>query len=260
MRKRSSQFFVYSFFILISLVLIALSPTGIMGASQGAIQFLFLPVQKIVYTAYGATNNNPESKVVEENKRLQVELSQKKELEREVQALRDQFAVTTISTQELIPAQVVGLEAFIPGVSTPERIIIDKGSVNGVIPGQIVVVKDILIGRVVDVSQRLSSVDLTVRKGFSITARTSNTNALGVLKGQGSSFILDNVILSEKLEKNDMVVTKGSMNQDGTGSPPGLVLGKIISVEKRSSALFQTAEVAPLIDPSKLSVVFLLQR
>jgi rod shape-determining protein MreC len=67
-----------------------------------------------------------------------------------------------------------------------------------------------------------------------------------------------NVVLSEKLEKDDLVRTKGDVDERGQGFPPDLIVGKIISVNKQPSALFQSAEVKSLVDFSRLSTVFVI--
>ena len=70
--------------------------------------------------------------------------------------------------------------------------------------------------------------------------------------------ILDNVLLTENLKNGDLVLTKGDVNLNGEGFLPGLIVGKIISVEKSPSALFQKAQVEGLVDVTKLSTVFVI--
>jgi cell shape-determining protein MreC len=60
------------------------------------------------------------------------------------------------------------------------------------------------------------------------------------------------------LKKNELVLTKGDVDIDGTGIPADLVIGKIQSIEKVPTAIFQRAEVKSLINLTKLSVVFIV--
>ncbi|HZJ18567.1 MAG TPA: rod shape-determining protein MreC, partial [Patescibacteria group bacterium] len=69
---------------------------------------------------------------------------------------------------------------------------------------------------------------------------------------------LDNVLLSENLKKGDIILTKGDIDQEENGYPPDLIIGKIISVDKSPSALFQKADVVSLVDLSKLTTVFII--
>ena len=66
----------------------------------------------------------------------------------------------------------------------------------------IVIIKDNLVGKVVESSAHLSVVDLISNRHTSFTAETVKTEALGVVRGKGDDKIfLENVVLSDKLEK-----------------------------------------------------------
>ena len=71
--------------------------------------------------------------------------------------------------------------------------------------------------------------------------------------------VLDNVVLSDTIENTDLVETKGDVDANGNGYPPHLIVGKILSVNKKTSALFQSALVGSLVDVSKLDVVFVMR-
>lgn len=70
--------------------------------------------------------------------------------------------------------------------------------------------------------------------------------------------MLDNVVLAEGLEKDDLVSTKGDTDENGLGFPPDLVVGKIVSVNKKASNLFQSADIRSLVDFNKLETVFVI--
>jgi cell shape-determining protein MreC len=53
-------------------------------------------------------------------------------------------------------------------------------------------------------------------------------------------------------------LTKGDISLQNTGYPPDLTIGKIISVSKNPSDLFQKAEISSLIDFSNLEKVFVV--
>ena len=85
------------------------------------------------------------------------------------------------------------------------------------------------------------------------------TNASGVIKGEGGDgMILDEVLLSDSLKKDDLVLTKGNQDLSGVGFPPGLAVGKIASISKNASDLFQKAEVKSSLDFTKLDKVFIV--
>ena len=125
--------------------------------------------------------------------------------------------------------------------------------------GDVVVYKDTLLGKIVKTEPYLSVIDLIGKKNISLTGSALATSALGIVKGVGDGqIIFDNVVLSDTLKKGDFVVTKGDLEKGIIGYPPHLVIGKIVSVDKKASALFQRAELESLVDVSRLSVVFIL--
>lgn len=176
--------------------------------------------------------------------------------QREMKALRDQFETTTIPSVKLLPAKIIGFEGFLPGVSRPTRLVLDRGKSDGVRVGQAVVVKNNLVGRVGKITENRSQVTLLTKSGWSFTGKTSKTNAQGLLVIEGGDMLLKNVVLSDELSKKDLVVTKGDENIDGVGFPPDIVIGEIVSVDKKASALFQTARVRSFVDVVGLSTVF----
>ena len=99
-------------------------------------------------------------------------------------------------------------------------------------------------------------------KQFSTTVRILKHDsqfAQGLIKGQGNGqIVLDNVLLSEKIENGDLVVTGGTKDIEGIGLPPDLVIGKIYALQKNPSALFQKAEVKSFIDSVQLSTLFII--
>ncbi len=259
--RRSGIAIVFVFFLFISFVFYIFSFTSVGQSFIGLLELGTKPFQKTVFSAYAASNSQPSElqKLKEENAELESQLAKYKEQDKEIQALRDQFATTVPVSSSLLPVHIIGLKAFIPGVSLPEQIIIDKGKKDGIGNNAAVIYKNNVVGKVAIANDHVSLIDLSFKKGFSVTATTSQANSLGISKGQGQgSILLDNVVLSDSLTKGDLVVTKGSTDSDESGIPPGLVIGKIISIDKKASNLFQTARVQPLIDVTHVSTLFVV--
>ena len=197
-----------------------------------------------------------------ENQNLRKELIDQNNLVSENKALKDQFAASNSNSLNLLPAEVIGAPGFLPGVSLPDYLIIDKGSSQGVLVGSTIVVGNNLVGQVVQVWGDFSKVELVNNQNSTFTATTlaSSSQALGIIRGQGNgSLIFDNVLLSASLKKDDLVITKGDKNEKGFGYPPDLVVGKVISVEKKPSDLFQRAAVGSLVDFVNLKTVFVIR-
>ena len=120
------------------------------------------------------------------------------------------------------------------------------------------VLKDNLVGKIAKTSDFFSQVILVTNPSSQFAAKTIQ-GVLGVVKGEGNQdMILDNVLLSDSLEKGNFVVTTGDLALDGSGIPPNLVVGKITSVDKNPSSLFQQGKLESLIDFSKISEVFVV--
>jgi len=206
-----------------------------------------------------SVKSDTSSQLQKENTALLSQLSNLKKIQEDNSALHDQFSTTQLRTKTLLPATIVGEPRLIPGVSLPSYLILDKGSDDGVKKEQIVLYKDSFIGRISEVNPGFSKVVLLSDSSNTITVRTQDSNALGVLKGQSNGELLfDNVLLSDVLKIGDFVVTNGDQQMNGNGYPPGILLGRITSVDKNPSALFQKASVEPLITVSKLRIVFIL--
>lgn len=262
-KRRSSLVIIFLIFFLLSVIFFAIfgsrsgkAPTGIIEVVTSPFQGFFVNMTGVM----GGVSQNQEIVFLrEENLRLRVKDSEIKKIQREISALRDQFETTKIPSVKLLPAQIIGRRGFVPGVSVPEAIIINKGTIDNVKVGQVIIYKDVVLGQISKVSTHQASVRLLFDESSSLTAMTSNSSANGILKGKGKGkMLLENVVLSEKLEKEDSVVTKGDVVNSGTGFPPDLVIGKITSVDKKQSALFQTAEVKSQIDMAKIVEVFVI--
>lgn len=252
MQRRANFFPIFFIFLLLAGVIFFFAQKGAFAGLVGFFETATVPVQRFTFGIFnGEGGLSPEERLREENRTLLTQLAKQKELEKENRALHDQFEAGKISTQQLLPAKVIG--------RNNDQIVIDKGSADNVEAGKIIVYKDNLIGKVAKVSTHLSIVHLITHPATSFTAEEVKTESLGVIKGKGGSLLLfDNVVLSDKLEKNDLVVTKGDIDEHGQGFPPELVVGKITAVYKQPSALFQAAEVKSLVDFAKLHTVFVI--
>ncbi len=252
MQKKKSFFPVFLVLFLISVFIFFLSNSGLLGGLNSMFETVTVPLQKavfgIVHNPQKATSEL--SKLREDNIRLMSELAKQKELLKENQALRDQFETSNPTPRKLLPVRVIGMRG--------SQMTIDKGKNHGVEIRAPIVYKDNLIGQVEEVSSNVALVGI-ISYEASFTGKILESEAQGVVKGQNGSMLLDNVVLSDNLKKDNLVVTKGDVdNPAGQGIPPGLVVGKIVSINKKESNLFQTAEIKSLVDFSRLETVFVI--
>lgn len=263
MKRKENILPAFFVFLVLSFLFLGLSKVGILNPVSSVFQKIIVPFQSATYTVFNSVTllgtNVRLKKLETENLTLISMLSDQKKLERENSALSDQFQVSSPNSNTLLSANIVGAPSFIPGVSTPETFIIDKGTQDGVKIGEAAIYKNNLLGKITKSNDSLSEVTLVTNSSMSFTAKTSSSEVLGVIKGQGGGdMILDNVLLSDNLKPLDLILTNGDTSLNGSGYPPNLVVGKIVSVDKKASSLFQRAEVSSFIDFSKITTVFII--
>jgi len=262
MRKKERLVFTFFIFLFLSITILVLSILGKLIWPQSLLEknVSFLPK-----TFFGffqrlplVSESQQVKKLTQENLELASLLVDQERLKKENAALLSQFQTKDLQTLSLLPSKIVGAPGFIPGITTPASFILDKGGKDNVNVGDSVVLENNLVGKIVKVSSYLSKADLITNTSVSFTAKTLN-GGIGVIKGAGEDkMALDNVLLSENINKEDLVLTKGDIQSDGRGIPPDLIVGKIQSVEKVPTNIFQRAEVKSLVNFTKQSIVFIV--
>ncbi len=262
MQKRGNTFLFFLLFFGISLFIFLLSKQGVL-TGLGVLGNGLFPLQSLVFHI-GSVPENLIGNVKKEQQKMDTGISKAIDtktfanLKADNVALRDQFASATSSTLRLVPAHVIGAPQFIPGVSSINTMIIDQGENSGIKKGYVVVYKDNLVGIVTKTTSVASLVQVVTNIHTSFTAKTSSTNALGVIHGTDTGLmILGNVVLSDQLQAGDLVTTTLGEDIHASGYYSGLIVGKIIAVQKNPSNIFQQASVQSLINFTHLSLVFI---
>ncbi len=238
------------------------SKFGLTAGIESFLQRILSGVAAITYSSFHKlpfiSEDSEVKRLKEENANLLEKIVDQKKLTDEIAALRDQFAIQYPKSNNLLYAKVVAATSFIPSVSHPENLILDKGEKDGVRVNQAVVLKNNLIGKIEDVTDNLSKVVLLSDNSLSFTAKTES-GGIGIIKGEGNGEItLENVLVADNLRKDEFVYTKGDLDENGFGIAPDLIVGKIVSVEKDPSALFQKAKIQNSIDFKNLLNVFVI--
>lgn len=249
MKEVKAIFPIFLLLLIISFIILFFLQTPV----SGIFQFITLPLQRVVFMSNVQSSSSLTSSqyLQQENNELHSELAQMQEVQQDNQALHDQFATSNPSSQKLLPAHVIGVQQ--------NALFIDKGENDNVHIGEVVVVKNNLIGTITRITPHISQVMLLNDPSTSLTAQDIKTSAVGIVSSiDGGVIVFGNVELTDKLSQNDLVVTKGSQNLQGQGYPPGLVVGKIVSVDKQASSLFQAGKLTSLVDFSHLTMVFVM--
>ncbi|HTO71551.1 MAG TPA: rod shape-determining protein MreC [Myxococcota bacterium] len=136
-----------------------------------------------------------------------------------------------------------------------QSLIIDQGAAAGVRPGMPVITDSGVVGVIAGTTPGASKVLLVVDPQSRVDAYVERTRARGTVRGtSGHECDFDYVLRQENLEEGDLLLTSGL----GTAYPKGLVVGRIASVDRKTSGLFLGAKVVPAVDFSRLEEVFVI--
>jgi rod shape-determining protein MreC len=251
-----------TYVIILLITFIFLEITSITNILERPLQNVFTPLQLALYktkqdvsglfstiTEIG-TLRESESKLERENELLLAENASLKKLEKENKALREQLGAKSYS-KKLIVTEVIGQDPTF----TASELIVDKGESDGVEKGTLVILKNILIGKIVAVGSSTSRVRLLTDSETKIPAVTES-GVRGIIKGEfGNKILLDKVAQGKKLKKEELVFSSGEAD-----FPKGLVLGKIVEIDNKPAAIFQKANINPLVPYEELETMFIVER
>ena len=189
--------------------------------------------------------------LIQENKGLRQEIVMLQEHALANQRLRELLDFKKASPNELLAAQVVGLDASLYFQSFS----IDKGEKDGVKKGMAVVTPEGVAGRILKVADSFSQVLLLEDSGFALDALVQRTRARGVVEGMGGGLCrMKYVLLSEDVRADDLVVASGL---EGF-FPKGTIVGRVSSVKREQFSAFQEVIVAPAVELEKTEEVFVV--
>jgi rod shape-determining protein MreC len=164
-----------------------------------------------------------------------------------------------------IPYRTTSVRVIVRDISAVQRktLIVNKGSNDGLVAGQIVIdAGGALVGRIQSVQATVSTILLISDPSSVVVGKEVKTNATGTIRGSiGGQLQMQYVDVAATLTKGEPVVTAGE-SLPGTGDispyPPGLLIGTITSVSKDANTVVQSATITPaahLTDATFLLVI-----
>jgi rod shape-determining protein MreC len=136
-----------------------------------------------------------------------------------------------------------------------QSLIIDQGAAAGIRPGMPVITDSGVVGLVSGTTPGASKVLLVVDPQSRVDAYVERTRARGTVRGtSGHDCDFEYVLRHENIEEGDLLLTSGM----GTVYPKGLVVGRVASVDRKTSGLFLGAKITPAVDFSRLEEVFVI--
>ena len=191
------------------------------------------------------------SRLEHENADLRQRLAADAETRSDNELLRKQLGLEVAGTLRQVAAEVV---SFAPD-SYRQFVTINKGSNAGVAAGLGVTSEGVLIGTIVDVTPTTARIMLVSDPEFKLASKDQDTGATGILRGQlGHGLVLDEIGQTDVVKPGDSVTSAGL----GGLIPPGLLIGKVQSVNTRANVVFQSAQVETQFRVSGLRFVFVV--
>lgn len=256
------------FLILLVLVGITLHRLGLLEPVIGVLLKISVPVQKGVtsvvtqFTELAQTvqdlrelrQRNQELET--QNARLLLENVRLKEVEHEVILLRELLNFyQEHPSWEIRGAHVTGRVIARDPSNLRRSITLDVGTEAGIARNMPVITERGLVGRILEVGEGWSKVLLITDVSSSVNALTQSSRASGLVQGRADgSLVMQAIPQGDTVSVGDTVFTSGL----GGNFPRQILIGQITAVERKDSALYQTAVLQPTVDFDHLEVVLVV--
>lgn len=152
---------------------------------------------------------------------------------------------------QTVAAQVIGREA----TNWYRAMVVNKGEADGVRVEMGVITPAGVVGRVVKTTGSASMVLLVTDPNNAITGLIQRTRDEGIVEGTAQGLArMKYLPLLSTVRAGDRVVTSGLTG----GFPRGLPIGVITSIDKMEGDLFQSGEIVPDADLTRLEEVLII--
>ncbi|MGM9567597.1 MAG: rod shape-determining protein MreC [Clostridia bacterium] len=156
---------------------------------------------------------------------------------------------------ETVAAEVIGREAD----NWYEKLTINKGSKDGITENMAVVDQNGLVGKIVNVTEKTSEVQMMIDSGASLGGMLQKSSIEGVLQGIGGGkglVTMTKLPYNADIQLNDVVVTSGV----GGVFPAGLLVGTVVKVNTSSDGLSKEAIIEPYCDFDDIQFVLVIRQ
>ncbi len=175
------------------------------------------------------------------------------ELELENLRLKKFVNFTSLAPNTYIAARVIARDPS-PWFQT---VMIDKGQDDGLRKGSPAMVSEGIVGQVIEVSGNYSRILLITDRNSAVDSLVQNSRVRGIVKGNNEdncSFVY--TLRKDEISEGEMIVTSG-LDQV---FPKGLMVGRVLSVTKDQSHLFQDVTIETSVDFEKIEEVLVLKK
>ncbi|MDE3103006.1 MAG: rod shape-determining protein MreC [Chloroflexota bacterium] len=269
---RTGRPVVWQFAVLfiLALALLVSRNTALVQGVSGAVTTALVPAQLALARAGSSVSGFTQAvseiqmlradnaKLRDEVDRLTLENVQLREQAVAEQQAAKLAAVAKQISYATVPAPVIARDP----TGAIQSIVLGSGSNDGIAVGDVVVSDQGLVGRVSQVGPGYSKVLLVTDPGSVVSALVQGSRASGLVRGQyGDTLVMDWILQTEPVSIGDVVITAGL--SDGTDLrslyPKGLVIGKVVALERAQNSAYKTAIVLPAVDLRRLEHVLVVK-
>ena len=243
-------------FVIICILVSALVAGGpqVTSLTSGAIvQVFYYPFSLLRNTAIDLIRVN------EDNQRLRhaltettLQLNRFNEIERENERLRGILDYEPPPGYDLFQARVLSVSGVTGQVSAE----INRGARDSIRVNMPVINEQGLIGRIIEVSETVSQVQLLTDPTHRVAARVAESREMGIVRYRNrEGLLLDNFLIQGEIKVGEQVLSSGL----GGIYPAGLVIGVVGSVERPEEATFCRVVIKPAVNFSSIEELFVLR-
>jgi len=136
-------------------------------------------------------------------------------------------------------------------------LVLDKGLADGVTKDMTAITSKGLVGKISWVSNSYSSLLLLTDINFSAAVRLQESRKEGIISGTGlRKCQLKYIPYEEEVKVGDVLITSGLDSL----FPKGIPVGYISRIDKKGIGLFQSIEVTPFVDNTKIEEIAIIKK
>jgi len=251
--------------VAIGFTIVLLGSFGRIGLLGGAASVVTSPITRALHnigvkisgdaSVVGSARNlaADNAKLRKENADLRAALAKASAGAAELAAIKKELGIRELAGKRLVPADVVSTQPD----SYRSFVTINRGKVDGLATGQVVVVNGTLVGKVSQVDQLTSKVLVVTDPSFKVSGQVlgAGDGATGTVRGSiGGGLIMEKIPQDQKIKEGDTVITSGL----GGDIVKGYSLGTIQSVTRADNGVFQSARLTTPIQIGQLQTIFVV--
>ena len=237
------------------LMMIRSNARDVLDPAQSSLSQVAQPVADFADGLVNAGDLKAENRRLrDENGRLQGEVLQSADAQRQLTALLDLNKLEVVKDIPRVTARVVNTAPS----NVQLTVEIDRGTDDGVATGMPVVAGSGLVGRIASTSGSRSVVRLIIDPEMNVSARLAPSGVLTSVKGNGAAALLraQEIKPDQLVGENEAVVTSAI----GGNYPDSIPIGRVVRAEAVAGVSYQRVEVEPVADLGRLEFVSVLVR